>query len=110
MKQFPVEKSSVAWFRLAECLKRKERERAFMLYRLLIHSYEDQAFLKKLEGDMWIEFDIVRACECYCEAARLYTVQKEYYEAFLMYKQLIALDENNQEYQEFLVGCLALMK
>ena len=72
MKQIGPEKSSVAWFRLAECLKRKERERAFVLYRLLMHSFEDNAFLKKLEGDMWVDFDQEEAITCYIASAHHY--------------------------------------
>ena len=92
MKNIGSEKSSVAWFRLAECLKRKERERAFLLYRLLMHSFEDNAFLKKLEGDMWIDFDLEEATTCYLAAAHHYKQRHEYYEAYLIYKKLSEID------------------
>lgn len=102
MKQSNAEKSSVAWFKLAECLKRKERERAFILYRLLMHSFEDNAFLKKLEGDMWLDFDEHEASNCYLSAAHFYKQRQEYYEAYLIYKKLCDLDSTNTVYQQLL--------
>lgn len=103
MKQIGPEKSSVAWFRLAECLKRKERERAFLLYRLLMHSFEDHAFLKKLEGDMWIDFDEQEAVACYLASAHYYKKREEYYEAYLIYKRLFELDHQNLSYIDLII-------
>jgi hypothetical protein len=102
-QQIGSEKSSVAWFRLAECLKRKERERAFLLYRLLMHSFEDSAFLKKLEGDMWIDFDIQEATNCYIASAHYYKQRNEYHEAYLIYKKLHDIDSQNSMYVDLLL-------
>ena len=41
---------SVAWFKLAEFVTRKEKERAFGVYRLLSHSIADRAFAAQLEA------------------------------------------------------------
>lgn len=103
MKQISSEKSSVAWFRLAECLKRKERERAFLLYRLLMHSFDDNAFLKKLEGDMWIDFDEQEATVCYIASAHHYKQRHEYYEAYLMYKKLCDIHPQSLMYVDLLL-------
>lgn len=103
MKQINSEKSSVAWFRLAECLKRKERERAFLLYRLLMHSFEDNAFLKKLEGDMWIDFDEQEATACYIASAHHYKQRHEYYEACLIYKKLCDIHPQSLIYVDLLL-------
>ncbi len=87
-KKSGVETSSVAWFKLAEYVGRGERERALNLYRLLTHSLVDQAFIKKLEADLWIAFDAKEAEECYKSAAYLYKIAGKHTEAFLMYQLL----------------------
>lgn len=103
MKQNSPEKSSVAWFKLAECLKRKERERAFLLYRLLMHSFEDNAFLKKLEGDMWLDFDTQEAIGCYLASALYYRNRNDYYEAYLIYKKVCEIDSQATHYIDLLL-------
>lgn len=103
MKQSNAAKSSVAWFRLAECVNRKERERAFQLYRLLIHSFDDNtAFLKKLEGDMWFEFDLSQSLKCYATAADTYKKNNNYYESYIIYKKLSELVPDNLTYKQAL--------
>ncbi len=106
MKQNSPEKSSVAWFKLAECLKRKERERAFLLYRLLMHSFEDNAFLKKLEGDMWVDFDTQEAIGCYLTSALSYRNRNDYYEAYLIYKKVCEIDSQATHYIDLLLDVI----
>ncbi len=88
MKINGSEKSSVAWFKLAEYVGRGERERALTLYRLLIHSLVDQAFVKKLEADLWLSFDALEAEQCYRTAAEMYAKANKYEEAFQIYQLL----------------------
>ncbi len=80
------EKSSVAWFKLAEYVGRGERERALTLYRLLTHSLVDQAFIKKLEADLWLSFDAKEAEQYYRNAAHLYKKAQKFEEAFQIYQ------------------------
>ena len=49
---FPSDKYTIAWFKLAECVAKGEKEKAFGVYRLLMHSLEDQAYAYQLEGDL----------------------------------------------------------
>ena len=51
------QKYSIAWFKLAECVGRKEKERALAVYRLLSHSIGDEALTTHLEGDILLSFD-----------------------------------------------------
>jgi hypothetical protein len=37
MKQTQVDKHTIAWFKIAECVSRGEKERALGVYRLLSH-------------------------------------------------------------------------
>jgi tetratricopeptide (TPR) repeat protein len=93
MKQWYSEKYSIAWFKLAECVSRGEREKAFGVFRLLSHSLNDTAFAIKLEGDIfWAFKDNPNAIAKYKQAALMYLNQKKYREASSMYEQIVMLD------------------
>lgn len=64
--------SSIAWFKLSEFAQRREKERALLFYRLLVHSINDEAVACQLEGDLYAAFNDDRALDCYRRAARLY--------------------------------------
>ncbi len=66
------EKFNIAWFKLAESVARKEKERAFSLYRLLAHSIGNAALEAQLEGDLLLAFNDARAYNSYLKAAQLY--------------------------------------
>jgi len=100
MKQLPSERSSIAWFKLAEYVGRGDRERAFGLYRLLVHSVDDQPFLKKLEADIWSAFDIYKSQELYEQAAHLYKNAGNFSESLLIYELLTAHFPENLFYVE----------
>ncbi len=57
MKQVPSGKYTIAWFKLAECVSRGEKERALGVYRLLSHSLDDSALVCQLEGDIFLSFN-----------------------------------------------------
>ena len=40
----------------SQCVARKEKERALGVYRLLSHSFDDLAFARQLEGDIFSFF------------------------------------------------------
>jgi hypothetical protein len=90
MKQSMGEKS-IAWFRLAECISRGEKERALNLYRLLTHSFHDPAFIKKLEADIIATFDLLLATKEYIQAAALYYKRGDAQEALLIYQLVTEL-------------------
>lgn len=103
MEQGSSEKASVAWFKLAEFIGRGEKERALGLYRLLTHSLDDPAFIKKLEAELWSPFDLKQAEDLYIDAAHLYQKSGQPEEAVLIYEHLISLSPKNTPYFEKLI-------
>lgn len=99
MRFLPSDKYNVAWFKLAECVSRGERERALGVYRLLAHSFDDTAFSRQLEGDILLAFDdIAGALDRYHEAVVLYQQSQRILEAAAICEHLIVLDPQKQEY------------
>lgn len=97
MTQFQSEKSTIAWFKLAEFVMRKEKERALGMYRLLVHSLPDEAYSAQLEGDLLRAFNDERAQECFVKAARIYEKDGRYCAAISLYEQLIILNPDTIE-------------
>ncbi|MGE0206506.1 MAG: hypothetical protein AB7R69_01525 [Candidatus Babeliales bacterium] len=91
MRQLPSDKYNVAWFKLAEFVSRGEKERALGLYRLLMHSFDDQALALQLEGDILLSFSDVAATERYEKAAFLYAQQGRFVEAMTILEHIIFL-------------------
>lgn len=99
MKQMYSEKYNIAWFKLAECVSRGEKERALGVYRLLSHSLDDQAFAQQLAGDLFLSFnDDVTAIEKYKESAQLYEQENRILESAAVYEHLLMLDPRSTEY------------
>lgn len=98
MSYLPADKYNVAWFKLAEFVVRGERERALGLYRLLVHSFNDQAFAYQLEGDILLSFnDSNAACEKYIAAAQLYRKNGKLPEAAGLYEHVITLQPKAED-------------
>lgn len=92
MKHVPSDKYTIAWFKLAECVARGERERAFGLHRLLAHSFDDPAFAVQLEGDIFLAFDDKEnALKKYKDALQLYTAGGRYIEAAAIGEHILVL-------------------
>ncbi len=91
MRHVPNDKYTIAWFKLAECIAKGEKEKAFGVYRLLSHSLEDQAYAYQLEGDLLDAFQDGRAPEKYAQAAHVYHHTHRYKEACALYEELIFL-------------------
>src|SRR5579872_1657104 len=99
MRFVPSDKYTIAWFKIAECVARGERERALGVYRLLIHSFDDPALAQQLEGDIILAFDEpLKAVERYKEAAFLYQKSGRLLEAAAVTEHLITLSAQKQEY------------
>jgi hypothetical protein len=96
------EKSSIAWFKLAEVITRGEKERALGIYRLLMHSISDDAIKAQLEGDILRIFNDPAAVQSYGRAAELYQKNNEAMQASLLYEVIISLlllqNDFNQAY------------
>ncbi len=105
MKQFSSDTYTVAWFSLAECVARREKERALGLLRLLSHSFDDQALAFQLEGDVLYAFNDVLAEKKYVQAAALYKNQGKMVHAISLYELLVLLNPGNLEYRHHVLAC-----
>ena len=88
-----TEKYNIAWFKLAECVSRGDKERALGVYRLLSHSLHNEAFRAQLEGDIWLSFgELENAITQYREAAYKYRLNNQLFEAASVFEHLQLLD------------------
>lgn len=93
MKQTQFDKHTIAWFKIAECVSRGEKERAFGVYRLLSHSFNDNAIARQLEADIHFSFgDYDVAIPLYIQAMELYQTSDRFLEAAAVCEHLIALN------------------
>ena len=99
MRQIPSEKLSIAWFKLADCVARGEKERALGVYRLLSHSIKDDAVQAQLQADLFISFnDKESAIKNYIRAADLYEKSGKLFHAVGLYEQLLLLSPQNESF------------
>lgn len=86
------DKYSVAWLKLAEYVSRGQKERALGVYRLLAHSFDNQAIAHQLEGDILLacnekESAIIQ----YDQAAQAYQERGEFTQALAVYDHILLL-------------------
>lgn len=92
MKHTQGDKHTIAWFKIAECVSRGEKERAFGVYRLLSHSFNDNAIARQLEADIYCSFgEIEQAIVLYQQAMELYHKSGRFLEAAAIGEHLIHL-------------------
>lgn len=103
MKQNNTEMYTIAWFKLAECIARGEKERALGVYRLLAHSLNDNALAAQLEGDILLSFNCDDALEKYQHAAHYYSQSGRLFKAACVYEHMITLNPHNNEYRNSLI-------
>lgn len=95
-----VDKYNIAWFKLAECVARGEKERALGVYRLLSHSLHNEAFRAQLEGDIWLAFgEFENAIVQYRDAAYKYRINNQFSEAAAIFEHLQSLDPQSDFYK-----------
>lgn len=100
--------TSIAWFKLADLIARKEREKALSVYRLLSHSLQDRAYALQLEGDVLWSLDDHGALERYKQAAYLYQRDKRWVEAIAIYEHLLTIESGDNEVLATLIPCYAM--
>lgn len=89
----------IAWFRLHEAALKNEHERAFLNYRLLMHSYKDIGFQYQIEGELhllFLEYDL--AIKSFEKAFLIYFYNEDYIHAFLTHQRIEIL--NSKESKE----------
>jgi tetratricopeptide (TPR) repeat protein len=90
MKHMQADKYTIAWFKIADYVSRGEKERALGVYRLLSHSFNDDAVARQLEGDIYFSCnEIERAIFFYRQAIELYQKSKRFIEAAAICEHLI---------------------
>lgn len=88
--------SSIAWFKLANLIENREKEKALSVFRLLTHSLRDKAYSLQLEGDiLWSLADVARAHEKYTNSAFLYLKDKRWIHAVSLYENLLSNNPND---------------
>ena len=108
MKQISSDTYTIAWFKLAECVTRGERERAFGVYRLLSHSIDDRALALQLEGDLFLAFDMPQeAIGCFEKAALRYKQAGRLLEAASVFEHMCTLNSKELAYKKELLQLYA---
>lgn len=96
MKQTLGNKHTIAWFKIAECVSRGEKERALGVYRLLSHSFNDNAVARQLEADIHLSFgEHNAAIVFYRQAMDLYQKSNRSLEAAAVCEHLMVLCPND---------------
>jgi tetratricopeptide (TPR) repeat protein len=96
MKQTHRDKHMIAWFKIAECVSRGEKERALGVYRLLSHSFNDKAVAQQLEADINLAFgESQLAVPLYISAVELYQKSQRFLEAVAVCEHLIAINADD---------------
>jgi len=88
---------TVAWYKLADLIARKERVKALSVFRLLSHSYNDKAFVLQVEADILLAFNDDQANKRYEQAAYLYKKEKRFVHAVAVGEHLLTLQPDNFE-------------
>lgn len=101
--------TSIAWYKLAELIAKREREKALNVYRLLSHSFIDKAYALQLEADILNSLQDKDAIEKYKQAAFLYRQERRWINAVYVYEHLLDLDANNAELIGLLLDLYAKM-
>src|SRR5437868_9211237 len=92
MKQTQGDKHMIAWFKIAECVSRGEKERALGVYRLLSHSFNDSAVAHQLQADIYLSFDEKdQAIHLYHQAMEQYTKSHRFLEAVAVGEHLAVM-------------------
>jgi tetratricopeptide (TPR) repeat protein len=96
MKHMQTDKYTIAWFKIADCVSRGEKERALGVYRLLSHSFNDDAVSRQLEADIYLSCnEQIRAIGLYRQAMELYAKSQRFLEAAAVGEHLVMLLPND---------------
>lgn len=104
MKQTQFDKHTIAWFKIADCVSRGEKERALGVYRLLSHSFNDNAIARQLEADIYYSFgEIEQAVSLYQQAMESYHKSQRFLEAAAVGEHLITVRSDDMELRRTMV-------
>jgi|SRR5690606_39348859 len=111
MKHMQADKYTIAWFKIAECVSRGEKERALGVYRLLSHSFNDNAVARQLEADIYLACnELDKAIDLYRQAMEFYQKSERFLEAAAVCEHLITLLPNDFLLRSQLVNYYVMQK
>lgn len=111
MKHMQADKYTIAWFKIAECVSRGEKERALGVYRLLSHSFNDDAVSRQLEADIYLSCnEQVRAIELYRQAMELYAKSQRFLEAAAVGEHLVMLVPHDMSLRSDLMNYYVVLR
>ena len=106
MKHTQADKYTIAWFKIAECVSRGEKERALGVYRLLSHSFNDDAVARQLEADIYLSCnEQERAVFLYKQAMELYKKSARFMEAAAIGEHLVLLLPHDLPLRQDVIVC-----
>lgn len=77
---------SIGWFRLHEAILKNEHERAFLNYKLLMHSFTNKGYQMQIQGELHLLFSETElALKYFYESFLFYFYSKDYIPALLLY-------------------------
>ena len=106
MKHMQTDKYTIAWFKIADYVSRGEKERALGVYRLLSHSFNDDAVARQLEADIYFSCnEQERAIILYRQAMELYQKSKRFTEAAAICEHLLLLLPHDASLRREIILC-----
>lgn len=94
---------NLAWFKLSEFISRKEKERAFGVYKVLMLAFESKEYCLLVEGDLHAVFEEYNeAFNKYFEAAKLYEEKKDLFLTTVAYEAIVKVYNKLQFWQKLL--------
>lgn len=90
--------SSIAWFSLWSLLQKGDQQRALSMQRLLMHTFNDEAFSLLVEAEIALYIGLSNALELLQAAAALYLHRHEYEKACSLYERLLVINPQEQLY------------
>jgi len=96
-------KQSIAWFRLHEAFLKNENERAFILYRLISHSIDDNGLKLLALGDLYLYFERQEeALNKYKESFNAFISKKNTYGSCIALSRIKYFFKEKEELANFL--------
>lgn len=102
--------SSIAWFSLWSLLKKGDQQRALSMQRLLMHTFNNEAFSTLVEAELLAEIGSPLATTMLQRAAAMYTKQHEFEIACSLYERLVLIEPNEPLYQTQLTNAINALK
>jgi hypothetical protein len=103
MQNSEQKQESLAWYKIADLIAKKEKEKALSVYRLLSHSFHDKAYILQVEGDILWALDDPGAIAKYKQAALLYRKEQRLIHAISVCEHLLVQNKAEIEIYRILI-------